>query len=366
MQNGKPAAQTQDKKLQTSRAGEPLLQVRELKMHFPITKGVFGSVKGFVKAVDDVTFDVNRGETLGLVGESGCGKTTVGRSIVRAYTPTGGQMMYYGNAGEPVDLAKVPPEQLKPYRRDIRMIFQDPYSSLNPRMPVYEIVSESLRNLTDVSKREMEDRVKDAVVRVGLRPEYIRRYPHAFSGGERARIGIARALVTDPKLVVCDEAVAALDVSIRAQVLNLLENLRKDLDLTYLFVSHDLSVVRYICDRVVVMYVGKIVEVAPVNDLFGAPMHPYTRALMSSVPIQNPRQRNRGARMRLEGEVADPSNPPSGCYFHPRCPFAQERCRVETPYLRPIGNEGRQVACHFAEELDPTAAILTDQIPVAP
>jgi peptide/nickel transport system ATP-binding protein len=367
MQNGKAPASTQDKKLQASRAGEPLLQVRELKMHFPITKGVFGSVKGFVKAVDDVTFDVFRGETLGLVGESGCGKTTVGRSIVRAYTPTSGQMMYYGNGNGngPVDLAKIPNEQLKPYRRDIRMIFQDPYSSLNPRMPVYEIVSESLRNLGGVPRGEMEDRVKDAIVRVGLRPEYIRRYPHAFSGGERARIGIARALVTDPKLVVCDEAVAALDVSIRAQVLNLLETLRRDMDLTYLFVSHDLSVVRYICDRVVVMYVGKIVEVAPVNDLFGAPKHPYTIALMSSVPIQNPRQRNHGKRIRLEGEVADPSNPPSGCYFHPRCPFAQERCRVETPYLRPIGNEGRQVACHFAEELDPTAAIPADQIPVA-
>jgi peptide/nickel transport system ATP-binding protein len=325
-------------------------------MHFPITKGIFGSVKGYVKAVDEVTFDVYRGETLGLVGESGCGKTTAGRCIVRAYKPTSGEMMYYGGS-TPVDLAKVPDDQLKPYRRDVRMIFQDPYSSLNPRMPVYEIVSESLRNLSNIGTSEMEDRVKDAIVRVGLRPEYIRRYPHAFSGGERARIGIARALVTEPKLVVCDEAVAALDVSIRAQVLNLLEHLRKELDLTYLFVSHDLSVVRYICDRVAVMYVGKLVELAPVNDLFSAPKHPYTVALMSSVPIQNPRHRNRTQRIRLEGEVADPSNPPTGCYFHPRCPIAQERCKHETPQLRTIGKD-RVVACHFAEEVESVGAIM--------
>ena len=335
-----------------------LLQVRGLKMHFPITKGVFGGVKGYVKAVDDVVFDINLGETLGLVGESGCGKTTVGRCIVRAYKPTAGQMWYYGGAS-PTDLAELNDDQLKPYRRDIRMIFQDPYSSLNPRMPVFENVSEALVNLTNIRGSEMEDRVKDAIVRVGLRPEYIRRFPHAFSGGERQRIVIARALVTNPKLVICDEAVAALDVSIRAQVLNLLERLRQELNLTYLFVSHDLSVVRYICDRVVVMYVGRIVEVAPVNDLFRQPKHPYTEALMSSVPIQNPRHRNKEARIRLEGEVADPSNPPTGCYFHPRCHYAQDRCRHETPALRDIGN-GRQVACHFAEQLDLKGAVLGD------
>ncbi|MCS7056463.1 MAG: ATP-binding cassette domain-containing protein, partial [Thermoflexales bacterium] len=337
-----------------------LLQVRNLKMHFAITKGVFGGVKGYVKAVDDVTFDINVGETLGLVGESGCGKTTVGRCIVRAYKPTGGQMLYYGRGdGQVVDLATLDENQLKPYRRDIRMIFQDPYSSLNPRMPVFENVSEALVNLTNIRGSEMEDRVKEAIVRVGLRPEYIRRFPHAFSGGERQRIVIARALVTNPKLVICDEAVAALDVSIRAQVLNLLEQLRQELSLTYLFVSHDLSVVRYICDRVAVMYVGRIVEVAPVNDLFRQPKHPYTEALMSSVPIQNPRHRNREARIRLEGEVADPSNPPSGCYFHPRCRYAQERCRLETPPLRDIG-PGRQVACHFAEELELRGAVMGD------
>ncbi|BCX06017.1 MAG: ABC transporter ATP-binding protein [Candidatus Roseilinea sp.] len=335
-----------------------LLQVRDLKMHFAITKGVFGGVKGHVKAVDDVTFDVNLGETLGLVGESGCGKTTVGRCIVRAYKPTTGQMLFYGD-GNVVDLATLNEDQLKPYRRDIRMIFQDPYSSLNPRMPVFENVCEALVNLTNIRGSEMEDRVKEAIVRVGLRPEYIRRFPHAFSGGERQRIVIARALVTNPKLVICDEAVAALDVSIRAQVLNLLERLRQELNLTYLFVSHDLSVVRYICDRVVVMYVGRIVEVAPVNELFRQPKHPYTEALMSSVPIQNPRHRNKEARIRLEGEVADPSNPPTGCYFHPRCRYAQERCRHETPALRDIGG-GRQVACHFAEELELRGAVLGD------
>ncbi|GIV84308.1 MAG: ABC transporter ATP-binding protein [Candidatus Roseilinea sp.] len=346
----------------TSAAGV-LLQVRDLKMHFPITKGAFGSVKGYVKAVDEVTFDVAAGETLGLVGESGCGKTTVGRCIVRAYKPTAGQMLYYGNTDGPaVDLAALNEDQLKPYRRDIRMIFQDPYSSLNPRMPVFQNVGEALLNLTNIRGSELEDRVKETLVRVGLRPEYIRRYPHAFSGGERQRIVIARALVTNPRLVICDEAVAALDVSIRAQVLNLLEQLRQEMGLTYLFISHDLSVVRYICDRVAVMYVGRVVEIAPVNALFRQPKHPYTEALMSAVPIQNPRHRNRVARIRLEGEVPDPSNPPSGCYFHPRCPYVQERCRRETPALRNIG-DGRQVACHFAEELQLRGAVLADPRP---
>jgi peptide/nickel transport system ATP-binding protein len=348
----------------TTLSSAPLLQVRDLKMHFPITKGMFGGIKGVVKAVDDVNFEIDRGETLGLVGESGCGKTTVGRTIVRAYTPTAGEMWWHGGK-DAVNLSTVDVEELKPYRRDIRMIFQDPYSSLNPRMPVFDNVAESLRNLVgSMSRSEMEDRVKDAIVRVGLRPEYIRRYPHAFSGGERQRIVIARALVTNPKLVVCDEAVAALDVSIRAQVLNLLEQLRREMDLTYLFVSHDLSVVRYICDRVVVMYVGKVVETAPVNDLFGAPRHPYTIALMSSVPIQNPRDRNQGRRIRLEGEVADPSNPPTGCYFHPRCPIARERCKTETPLLRPIGeNRQRLVACHFAEEVEQAGGALSELVP---
>jgi len=340
--------------------GKPdfLLQVNNLKMHFPITRGIFGNVKGFVKAVDDVSFSIPKGETLGLVGESGCGKTTVGRAVARAYQPTGGSVLYAGNGDTgAVDLAALEENELRAYHQEIRMIFQDPYSSLNPRIPVYEIVGESLINLTRLNRGEIEDRVKDALVRVGLRPEFIRRYPHAFSGGERQRIGIARALVTNPKLVIGDEAVSVLDVSVRAQVLNLLEDLRRDLDLTYLFISHDLSVIRYICNRVVVMYVGKVVESAPVNDLYLSPKHPYTEALMSAVPIQNPRQRALENRIRLEGEIADPSNPPSGCYFHPRCRFAQDRCKTETPELRMIGKE-RSVACHFAEQLELKGAVM--------
>lgn len=334
-----------------------LLEVRDLKMYFPVVKGIFGGVKGYVRAADEVSFNIKRGETVGLVGESGCGKTTVGRAIVRAYTPTAGSVLYYGDSDDPVDLAVLDDHSLRAYRPDIRMIFQDPYSSLNPRMPVFEIVGEALRNLAAMNHSEMEARVSDALVRVGLRPEYIRRYPHAFSGGERQRVGIARALVTNPKLVICDEAVSALDVSVRAQVLNLLENLQQDLNLTYLFISHDLSVIRYICNRVVVMYVGKVVEVAPVNVLFQAPKHPYTEALMSAVPIQNPRLRRQESRIRLAGEIADPANPPSGCYFHPRCRFAQERCATEAPALRSLDAE-HQVACHFAEELTLRGAVM--------
>jgi len=259
-----------------------LLDVRNLKMHFPITKGIFSKVKGYVKAVDDISFFIHRGETLGLVGESGCGKTTVGRCVSRAYQPTGGQVLYQQN-GTPVDLAQLNRKGLSPYRKDIRVIFQDPYSSLNPRMTVFEIVSEVLRVNKLIPVSGFEDRVAETIQRVGLRPEYIRRYPHAFSGGERQRIVIARALVTRSRLIVADEAVSALDVSIRAQILNLMEDLQKELNLTYLFVSHDLSVIRHICDRVVVMYVGKVVEVASVNLLFNEPQHPYTEALMSAV-----------------------------------------------------------------------------------
>jgi peptide/nickel transport system ATP-binding protein len=326
-----------------------LLEVKNLKMYFPVVKGIFGGVQGYVKAADEVSFEISRGETLGLVGESGCGKTTVGRTIVSAYQPTDGAIIYHGN-GRAVDLTMLKGAELTPYRREIRMIFQDPYSSLNPRMPVFEIVGEALRNLTAMTRDEKEMTIRDALVRVGLRPEYIRRYPHAFSGGERQRIGIARALVTNPKLVVCDEAVSGLDVSVRAQVLNLLEELRTELDLTYLFVSHDLSVIRYICDRIVVMYVGKLVETAPVDALFRTPKHPYTEALLSAVPIQNPIYRDRGNRIRLEGEVADPANPPSGCYFHPRCSYAKDRCKTESPELKLL-SPGHHAACHFAEEL---------------
>ena len=328
----------------------PLLDVHNLKMHFPIIKGLFGAQRGVVKAVDDVDLALYAGETLGLVGESGCGKTTVGRCLVRAYTPTSGTLNYRRADQSVVDMANASGEQLRPYRKDVRMIFQDPYSSLNPRMTVYENVSEVLRVNKLMPERQIKERVQSVIQRVGLRPEFIRRYPHAFSGGERQRIVIARALVTQPRLVIADEAVSALDVSIRAQILTLMESLRREFDLTYLFVSHDLSVVRYICDRVVVMYVGRVVEVAPVNTLFTTPKHPYSEALLSAVPIDNPRLRNREQRIRLEGDVPDPANPPSGCYFHTRCRYVKDRCVTETPPLRTIGS-GQQVACHFAEEL---------------
>jgi peptide/nickel transport system ATP-binding protein len=329
---------------------EHLLQVKHLKKYYPITQGLFARVTGYTKAADDVSFYIRKGETLGLVGESGCGKTTIGRCIVRAYEPTDGQLLYRMNDGAVVDLAPLDHKEVRPYRKEIRMIFQDPYSSLNPRMTVFEIISEALKVNRMANQREMEGRVEYLLKRVGLRPEYIKRYPHAFSGGERQRIGIARALVTNPRLIVADEAVSALDVSIRAQILNLMEELQDDFDLTYLFIAHDLSVIRHICDRVVVMYVGKVAEIAEGLDVYVNPKHPYTEALMSSVPVSNPRARDRGARIRLEGEIADPSNPPSGCYFHPRCQYAQDICAREEPELLEVG-EGHFAACHFSDEL---------------
>jgi peptide/nickel transport system ATP-binding protein len=326
-----------------------LLQVQQLRMHFPIHKGGFlRRVVGYVKAVDGVNFFVRHGETLGLVGESGCGKTTTGRCILRIYEPTAGQILYQEADGRTVDLTEVEGGSLDQYRKQIRMIFQDPYSSLNPRMTVLDIIGEPLRNFEGASGQELEDRVAEMLRRVGLRPEYLRRYPHAFSGGERQRIGIARALALSPRLVVADEPVSALDVSVRAQVLNLLVDLQDELDLTYIFVAHDLSVVRYICDRVTVMYVGKMVESAETESLYLEPLHPYTEALMSALPKPDPRLRSE--RIILEGEVADPANPPSGCYFHPRCLYAQEECKRVEPELREIQPE-RYVACHFAEEL---------------
>jgi peptide/nickel transport system ATP-binding protein len=360
---------------------DDLVEVRGLKMYFPISEGIFSRVVGYTKAVDDVGFDIREGETLGLVGESGCGKTTVGRCIVRAYKPTAGEILYReaaaptGNShkhrrpgrdakpadeadpGHTVDLAALSGRKLNPYRHEVRMIFQDPYSSLNPRMTVFENITEALKNRGRDSRREMEDRAGYLLKRVGLRPEYMVRYPHAFSGGERQRVVIARALVTNPRLIVADEAVSALDVSVRAQILNLMEELQADFKLTYLFISHDLSVIRHICDRVIVMYVGKIVEIAEGLDIYMTPKHPYTEALMSAVPISNPRQRKQSERIRLQGEVADPSNPPSGCYFHPRCQYAQVRCELETPELKALGN-GHWAACHFAEELELRGAVM--------
>lgn len=328
-----------------------LLEVSNLKMHFPITEGLFSRVTGYTKAVDGINFFIRKGETLGLVGESGCGKTTVGRCIARAYEPTDGQILYREEDDAVVDLAGLGHREIQPYRSQIRMIFQDPYSSLNPRMTVFDNISEALKVNRLATRQEMEERVEYLLRRVGLRPEYIKRYPHAFSGGERQRIGIARALVTNPRLIVADEAVSALDVSIRAQILNLMEELQMDFDLTYLFISHDLSVIRHICDRVVVMYVGKVVEVASGLDPYINPKHPYTEALMSAVPVSNPRARDSGARIRLKGQVADPSNPPSGCYFHPRCRYAQSICETEEPPLRDLGDQ-HFAACHFAEDLE--------------
>ncbi len=329
---------------------DTILEVSGLKMYFPIRKGFLRRVIGYVRAVDGISFTVRIGETLSLVGESGCGKTTTGRCILRAYDPTAGEILYRRRDGQVVDLAQLDRTALRPYRREIRMIFQDPYSSLNPRMNVLNIVGESLRVNEGLSGRELEDRVAQLLRQCGLRPEYMRRYPHAFSGGERQRIGIARALALNPRLVVCDEGVSALDVSVRAQILNLLQDLQAQFNLTYLFIAHDLSVVEYISDRVAVMYVGRLVELADTEELYLNPKHPYTEALLSSVPKPDPRLSSRGQGIVLEGEVADPSRPPSGCYFHPRCRYAQALCSQEMPPLRDIGS-GHYVACHFAEQL---------------
>ena len=306
----------------------PLLDVRGLRKYFPITRGFFRRVVGHVRAVDDVSFIVRQGEALGLVGESGCGKTTVSRSILRAIEPTAGQVLYHTRVGQVVDLASMPGAKLKPLRREIQMIFQDPFGSLNPRMTLLDNVGEPLLVNGMRSRRERTERVAELLRLVGLRPEFMHRFPHAFSGGQRQRIGIARALATSPRLV--DEPVSALDVSVQAQVLNLLLELR--LQLTFIFVAHDLSVVRHICDRVAVMYVGQLVELAPTEAVFAGPRHPYTAALMRAVPVPDPRVASSDAILR--GEVPSPAAPPSGCYFHPRCRFAEDRCRRERPLLR--------------------------------
>ncbi|MFO7698815.1 MAG: dipeptide ABC transporter ATP-binding protein [Anaerolineae bacterium] len=325
-----------------------LLRVNNLVKHFPIKRGAMKRTVGYVRAVDGVSFHIREKETLGLVGESGCGKTTTGRCVMRAIEPTSGDVLYTKADGETVNIPGMEKDDLRDLRKEIQMIFQDPYSSLNPRMTLLQIVGEPLTVNKLASGRELEDRVADLLRTVGLRPEYMRRYPHAFSGGQRQRIGIARALALNPRFIVADEPVSALDVSIQAQVLNLLQDLQGELGLTYLFVAHDLSVVQHISDRVAVMYVGKLVEHATTNDLYYAPMHPYTEALMSAVPKPDPRAVKQ--RIVLEGEVADPANPPPGCYFHPRCRYAVEQCRVEEPELierRP----DHFVKCHRAMEL---------------
>ncbi len=332
---------------------QPLLQIRDLRKFFPITAGVFNRTVGHVRAVDDVSFDVFEGETLGLVGESGCGKTTTSRCILRAIDPTSGQILFRRKNDEIVDLAKLTREELQPLRAEIQMIFQDPFGSLNPRMTLFDNVGEPLLVNGMTNREERTDRVADLLKLVGMRPEFMHRFPHAFSGGQRQRIGIARALSTNPRLVVADEPVSALDVSVQAQVLNLLLELQSRLGLTFLFVAHDLSVVRHISDRVAVMYVGQLVELAPTKTLFSRPRHPYTSALMRAVPVPDPRIPV--GEVTLKGEVPSPANPPCGCYFHPRCRFATERCKVEAPALREP-SPGHFVRCHFADELDLTTA----------
>ena len=324
-----------------------LLDVQGLKKYFPIRRGLLQKTIGQVKAVDDVSFSVHQGETLSLVGESGCGKTTTSRCILRAITPTAGAIRLRVDT-EVLDVATAPRQALRALRREMQMIFQDPFASLNPRMTLLDIVGEPLLVHGVGSERERTDRVVELLRLVGLRPEYMRRYPHAFSGGQRQRIGIARALALNPRLVVADEPVSALDVSVQAQILNLMLELQERLGLTYLFVAHDLSVVKHISERVAVMYVGRIVETAPTEALFARPRHPYTEALLSAVPKPDPRLRSH--RIILEGEVADAANPPSGCHFHPRCRYAQPVCREQAPVEQEIAPR-HFVRCHRAAEL---------------
>lgn len=326
---------------------EILLEVKNLKKYFPITRGVFRRVVGYVKAVDRVDLFIRQGETLGLVGESGCGKTTLGRSILRLIEPTDGEVWFKTSKGKKLDITKLEDREIKSLRREMRMIFQDPYGSLNPRMTVMDIVGEPLIIHKVAQGKEIEDRVRTLLKIVGLNPRYMRRYPHEFSGGQRQRIGIARALALNPRLVIADEPVSALDVSVQAQVINLLEDLQVQFNLTYLFIAHDLSVVYHISDRIAVMYVGKIVEVGQAEEVYQRPRHPYTEALMSAVPVIDPDVKPE--RILLQGDVPNPANAPSGCTFHPRCRYAKKICSQEEPPLEDIGDE-HYVACHFADD----------------
>lgn len=320
-----------------------ILKVTNLRQYFPIKGGIFSRTINHVKAVDDVSFDVYEGETLSIVGESGCGKSTTGRAILRLEDPTSGEILFNNK-----NLLELNKRQMREARKDIQVIFQDPFASLNPRQTVGRIIEEAMEILTDLSKQERLKRVGELLEQVGLRPEYANRYPHEFSGGQRQRIGIARALATNPKVIICDEAVSALDVSVQAQVLNLLKKLQKEYNLTYLFISHDLGVVRYISDRIMVMYLGKIVEIGKKEEIFNNPQHPYTKALLSAIP--EPDRKKRKERIILKGDVPSPIDPPTGCRFHTRCPFATEYCSKNEPLLNQ-GDKGTSVACFYADEI---------------
>jgi len=322
-----------------TKKSKTLLEVKDLCKHYPIRKGLFSRIAGYVYAVDGISFTINEGETLGLVGESGCGKSTVGRTILKLIEPSRGEIIW---RGERID--ELSRSQMRPYRQQIQAVFQDPYSSLNPRMRSADIVSEPLRNFESLSKAQGRERVSALFERVGLRPDQMLRFPHEFSGGQRQRLGIARALSVKPKLIMLDEQVSALDVSVQAQVINLLEDLQREFQVSYLFVAHDLAVVKHISHRVAVMYLGRIVELAPTKLLFSTPSHPYTEALLSAVPVPDPKYQRK--QIVLGGDVPSPINRPNGCHFHTRCRYAQERCKVEEPILEEI-TPGHSVACHF-------------------
>lgn len=329
-----------------------LIEIKHLEKRFSVNKALTSKVVGYVKAINDVSFDIYENETLGLVGESGCGKSTTGNCIVRLLTPDAGNVIYHTKDGNEVDLAKISLKEMNNYRSEIQMIFQDPYSSLDPHMTTRDIISEPLRINTHMNNKEINDTVKNLMNKVGLSPEYMSRYPHAFSGGQRQRIGIARALSLNPRFVICDESLSSLDVSIQAQMLDLLQKLREEYNMTYLFIAHDLSVIKHICQRVVVMYVGKIVEIAETNELFEHPLHPYTEALLNAIPKMT---EGKLVKKKVpEGEVPDPSNPPEGCFFHPRCPYMTEECKQSDQALLVAHNSGQVdhlTTCIYYEKL---------------
>lgn len=334
---------------ETAVASQTLLDIRDLKMYFPLTQGiVFQRVVGYVRAVDGISFSIERGQTLGLVGESGSGKTTIGRTIIRLYKPTEGSIFFKGQ-----DLAKLDGEPLRQLRRQAQMVFQDPFASLNPRFTIGSLIAEPMQIYKMGTPQELRDKTVELLRVVGLRPEYIDRYPHEFSGGQRQRIAVARAISINPEFVIADEPVSALDVSVRAQVLNLLQRLQQQFNLTYLFVSHDMSVVRHVADRIAVMYLGRIVELSDRDELYAAPKHPYTKALLSAVPIPDPKIERKRQRIILSGDLPSPINIPSGCRFHTRCPMAQSICREIDPVFE--AKEGREhyAACHFADKVTP-------------